>query len=368
MSTIIKILFSGILSAGFTFLSILLVRFNIPMEGQEQFLKLTNFSLIVLPVFELGCSTVIPTRNFKCKNTFIFFLSFASLLYVCLLQFVESGELYFEIITIAYLVGITKLISSLLLSDELWFQYNLVSVLMPMMRFLGVLIYVFSSSDLSIGSILIVASITALIAAVYVALKTGSFSFISGRVVDKSIILQHFITSLIIALAMRVDQLIVDKFYGPEVFINYSMIFQVTMILPMITNSVFTYFLPSKLAVSASRDLSLLVIVSTLGLIPFLFGLFAYLAPLILNIHDEAIFLCGALISSAALGGIYFGRLEANLYRDDASGIVRLKLIQLTVISTSIGFVYYGFPVYTVAILIYLSRLIAWLLLVKRYV
>lgn len=367
--SILKILFSNFSIAIISFLTIFLIRKNLSINDQEFYLKLINYSLIFIPLLEFGSQYYLAALKNISKFEVLQRLIITTLIYIVCVYFVDNNSLKL-IVTYAFLLSVNKTICTFFQNLGLWSTYNLLNLINPLLRFLSVIYFIlndYSSLNYVILFSIIISCFLSLVIFINVnSNNTNENNNNNVSLFNKEIFVSLLI-SIIIGLAMRADQIIIDYLFMEEVYIEYSLMFQFALIFPLITNTLITYYLSnSTITISEYIDVRRVCLITIL-LIPIIYVIYQFLLPFVFDINSSKIALSGALLTSASIGGVFVTKYESFLYKNNSTIILKLKFIQLLIISISVmPGAYFSDYIY-ISIFVFLSRAIGWSIINYEY-
>lgn len=186
----------------------------------------------------------------------------------------------------------------------------------------------------------------------------------------KRLVLNLGLTELVIALSMRLDNILIENLLGLKQVAIYSAANSLALVFPLITSSIMrvlmremsknsSYYLKKILEIQKKYFLVLILVILAVilvspYLITFLFG----------PKYIESIPYFQILIV-VYIGGIFFTPLESYFYNEKSKLIFLLKVVQLILlVSSSIILIPY-IGLYGVAIAVVLTRIFAWIYLTK---
>lgn len=344
-----------------TMLAGFLVRSYADLSLQREFFALFIYSAFLVPFIEFGLSTYFPANNNLKKRYFLYIFVFSSIIIgtVWYLKIIDNELL----LAFSLIILINRMFATIAHTHCDWYGMQMTILMPAIARLLSVLacIYFEAEQFIPIGIVLATTITLAFLPLFY----KHQEEITAERPFSIKDIFFHYAISIVIIMAMRLDQVASEVLFGPSFFVEVAILFQFTQIFPLLTNAILTYEITNK-NIQAFDEHFALKILSTL-----IFGGFFWLfveflvTPLYALTHSDAK-LYMSLVAAAGFGGILFTKYEAQYYKNGTRHLLTLKISQLLIIV--MGVVVSGIienPIF-MGVGIYLSRLYAWTWLLRK--
>ena len=397
---ILSVSFFNVISAGLAFLiNIFLARY-LSIEIYGRINLLLSFTLIINTIGDLGLSNTNVIFNNKLKDEhskevllnavgYFFKKYFNSILIISgvliiifslwfKLSYIEIGFLFFQGVLIIFF----RFLLSFHQAFGNWSKFNVLNLSLNILKFLFLgLCFIIplllrSQPILSYDLVLGLLSLACIISFSLTLFFSRRYAVINRHIKVEVKLENEFNKiwypligiNIIIVLAMRSDTLIIQYFLGEKSLGIYSAANSLSMVFPLITNSIMQVLL-KETSNKGTDYLKRIIELQKRYFVYITLVLFAiellayYLIPFIFGSQYEDSVIYFQILILAQLGGLIFTPLESYFYSKNTKFIFYLKGIQLVIILTfSISFVQ-SFGLFSVAIAVLLSRVIGWIIL-----
>jgi hypothetical protein len=356
---ILQTITGNVINSAIGFLCLLVMHSYFEINTIEQYIKIINYTLILLPLIEFGISTHTASSPTLTKNTTRLQTALFAITIITLFSSSSQIALAKEILLVSIGLYCTKLASVRYQRTQKWLVFNGVNSTQNATR-LAVLACLLVTNQESQAIKLIT----------YSSLATGIICLIiSGRQrlsysEDQSIdwgFLKHYAIGCIIALAMRLDLIIIDSLLATKDFVAYGLILQLSLIFPIATNALMAVYLVNEAKrptpIHPIKVIAVLTIAS-----PIIYFLASLALKQLFGINGVEYTLCILALIACGLGGIYYTPHEANIYKTNPTKVIILKATQATIIGLAYPTIKIGLSesTLTVAGFVLLSRIYAW--------
>lgn len=341
------------------FLCLLAIQNFANTNTTESYIRVVNYTLIILPLIEFGTGTYITstpaiTRTTIKLQTWLFTITLISLFYLS-----RNIPLANEImLTCAGLYG-TRLAALRYQRTQNWLAFNVTNSTQNLTRLIITLSLLATDRESQLIKTIAFTSIATGIVS-FVISKNQKLEYSDKNNIDWDFS-KHYAIACIIALAMRLDLIIIDNLLTRKDFIAYGLILQMSLIFPLITNALMAVYLVNNTKQSTTKH-PLITILALIIASPLMYYAVHITLELLFDINSVEYTLCGVALIACGLGGIYYTPHEANLYKSEPTKILFLKIIQTSIIATSYLTIKIGVsesPL-IVAGFVLLSRIYAW--------
>lgn len=341
------------------FLCLLIIQNFASINTTESYIRIINYTLIILPLIEFGISTYTTSTPTITRATirlqiWLFTISIAGLFYLS-----KSTVLANEILLVCAGLYGTRLAALRYQRTQNWLAFNVANSVQNLTRLLAIagLLAIDYENKLTIA-IAFTSVATGVLS--FVVSKNQTLEYSDNKNIDWSFS-KHYAIGCIIALAMRLDLIIIDNLLSDKDFIAYGLILQISLIFPIITNALMAVYLVNNAKQPITKHplmaISALIIAS-----PLIYYVVNITLKHLFNLNSIEYTLCGVALIACGLGGIYYTPHEANLYKSDPTKILILKIIQTAIIAASYPIIKIGIGESTIIVagFVLLSRIYAW--------
>jgi len=325
------------------------------------YLRLVNYSLILLPFIDLGRATYVassPSANSEKINS-LWLISGG--VFIPLLLIAPHIALY------AAILAYSRYVAAIAQRGNKWVEYSVLNLLPNLGRLVSVVLVWYSNLENML--------IEAVIAFGTIFILTGRMILCSDSKKDvqpvnnkADSLFHHAAIGIIIALAMRIDLLVFDIYFSENQFVEYGLVFQLILVVPLFTNALINFSMVNSVSNKKLhhpiRVVLMLIVVSPL----VYFTIHAVTEFLYYELTVE-ILITGVFVAMAAAGGLYYSSFEGQMYKNEPRTLMQMKVIQLCVLSLMVPIYYFEITDSTicVGILVFLSRFYAWLVIYVKH-
>jgi hypothetical protein len=341
------------------FLCLIIIQRTATPEITESYIRISNYALVLFPFIEFGISTYVASSKDLYSRTLKLQLALtvaALVLAGIVAQYIDLG---YEILATCLGIYAARSASAKYQRNQAWIQFNLINLTQNVARFSAILLLLLFGAKEKYVYGVVLAGLTAG-ALVYgfsrnIKITYGDFSRVDWG------FLNHYGIACVIAIAMRLDLMVVDYLLTEQDFVAYGLMFQISLVLPMFTNALMAVYLVNHIEAEKIVHPIKAALILAVVAIP-LYKLVEALAKIVFSITEPEYITAGVLIMLSGLGGLYYTKYEALFYKNDARKVLGLKLAQATIIGVS-----YPLMILTdwrsvilPALCVFLSRFYAW--------
>ena len=352
--SIAKILVGSVATSVLGFICLLFVTHFYDKGVLADYIRLINYSLILLPIVDLGRGTYIASSEILCKKNlnYLKFFSIIGALIICIFDI--------KIASYVIVLAIIRYLSARQQRRNRWIAFGTINIIPNLVRILvivGLLIY---DGPMSLTETIIIASLVATVCLVFFDKADQPLQSERDRV-DFQTILPHTLIGIIIGIAMRLDLVIVDWFFSEELYVEYGVVFQLILIIPLITNALINYAMvnniPKQTMISPVKVVAGFIVIS-----PLVFFLIDVITKILFFELGNVVVITSGLVLFGALGGVYYSKLEGAMYKSQPQRLLINKFIQLGIIAIPLPFYFFGLlnSIIYVGGFVFLSRLYMW--------
>ncbi|MBD8514417.1 hypothetical protein IFO68_17185 [Photobacterium sp. CAU 1568] len=382
---ILKIFSSNISNAAFAFLATFLVASFATVEVYASYAKIINYGLIFTVLFELGISVFIVVysdfRNYIFRVTIIYLLSMVLLTIVVVLYYgmtnLTAGLL------LGAVMGCFKLITSYHQACGSWNKYSISNSVFSFSRVASVTLvfafFVVNDETVSIESLITVTLFISLLALWL--LYLCSFDEGERRVRPKTVIASpikiswlikkvspYCWSAVIITLAMRIDIAIADWLLTDVELASYSIAIQIAFVLPLIANSLLSYYLKDNINIKFSLPKIIKkFFICQIAALSIVYILFNILESFVFFGKYPQFDVVGYILVFSFCGGIIFTPYEAKIYNENPRVILKMKICQLVSIVGISTFSTITYGMIGLAFGVLISRIFGWIFIYAFY-
>lgn len=327
-----------------------------------------NASVIISSVFEFGLpSSALVVNNKRGKADVYRIMSFImSWLLIALILsiplFFITNNVYFMGLILGILLAKYKILNTINQLEEAWGKYSLNNVFMNFMRIIALffIVVIFELEDIEyiyIFQVLTVA--TCCFFMLNNKVSVFDYKSLSKLLENKSDLFKIFIVSVLVALLMRVDILVL---HFKEVDVkSYFLASSLCMLIPLLASSISVVFIRSnnsmKIKPKTQYIGAIVVFVSYLIFTP-------YVSTMLFGFESDLLYYCTIVVSLTYCIALVFVERESFLYNNDPKSLMILKLIQLSLMLIFAFILIDYIGAIGMACAVFLSRLFGWAYLI----
>lgn len=327
-----------------------------------------NASVIISSVFEFGLpSSALVVNNKRGKADVYRIMSFImSWLLIALILsiplFFITNNVYFMGLILGILLAKYKILNTINQLEEAWGKYSLNNVFMNFMRIIALffIVVIFELEDIEyiyIFQVLTVA--TCCFFMLNNKVSVFDYKSLSKLLENKSDLFKIFIVSVLVALLMRVDILVL---HFKEVDVkSYFLASSLCMLIPLLASSISVVFIRSnnsmKIKPKTQYIGAIVVFVSYLIFTP-------YVSTMLFGFESDLLYYCTIVVSLTYCIALVFVERESFLYNNDPKSLMILKLIQLSLMLIFAFILIDYIGAIGMACAVFLSRLFGWVYLI----
>lgn len=327
-----------------------------------------NSSVIISSVFEFGLpSSALVVNNKRGKADVYRIMSFImSWLLIALILsiplFFITNNVYFMGLTLGILLAKYKILNTTNQLEEAWGRYSLNNVFMNFMRIIALffIVVIFELEDIEyiyIFQVLTVA--TCCFFMLNNKVSIFDYKSLSKLLENKSDLFRIFIVSVLVALLMRVDILVL---HFKEVDVkSYFLASSLCMLIPLLASSISVVFIRSnnsmKIKPKTQYIGAIVVFMSYLIFTP-------YVSTMLFGFESDLLYYCTIVVSLTYCIALVFVERESFLYNNDPKSLMILKLIQLSLMLIFAFLLIDYIGAIGMACAVFLSRLFGWVYLI----
>lgn len=327
-----------------------------------------NASVIISSVFEFGLpSSALVVNNKRGKADVYRIMSFImSWLLIALILsiplFFITNNVYFMGLTLGILLAKYKILNTTNQLEEAWGRYSLNNVFMNFMRIIALffIVVIFELEDIEyiyIFQVLTVA--TCCFFMLNNKVSIFDYKSLSKLLENKSDLFKIFIVSVLVALLMRVDILVL---HFKEVDVkSYFLASSLCMLIPLLASSISVVFIRSnnsmKIKPKTQYIGAIVVFMSYLIFTP-------YVSTMLFGFESDLLYYCTIVVSLTYCIALVFVERESFLYNNDPKSLMILKLIQLSLMLIFAFLLIDYIGAIGMACAVFLSRLFGWAYLI----
>ena len=357
LKSIAKILVGGVATSVLGFICLLFVTHFYDKGVLADYIRLINYSQILWPIVDLGRGTYIASSEvlYKKNLNYLNFFSIIGALVICIFDI--------KIALYVIVLAIVRYLCAKQQRRNRWITFGAINIIPNLVKILVIIGLLMVDGPMILTEAIIIASLVVAICLVFFD-KADQPLQSEGDRVDFQTILPHIFIGIIIGIAMRLDLVIIDWFFSEELYIEYGVVFQLILIIPLITNAFINYAMVNNIQkqtmISPVRLVAGFIVIS-----PLVFFLIDVITKILFFELSDIVVITSGLVLYGALGGVYYSRLEGAMYKTQPQWLLINKFIQLAIIAIMIPFYYFGMlnSIIYVGGFVFLSRLYMWVII-----
>lgn len=362
MYVVVKILGSNVLAASLSLIVLILFEKVLTLSVFKDYIFATNMILMAIPMFELGAINYISSRE-KLTVSDVFNRRLASFtvlaVVIAIITFMKVDPIWFAILVTSYLISQVKINSAMMQYSGQWTNYAKVVFSLQALRFLGAIILIYFGLTSNIFIILLL---------IFSAFGSFVYSYKQVNICKLSKTAEkstkdfkfYLMISLVVAIAMRGDQFIIEKYLSEELYVTYALAFQLSMLFPMLTGALISYYITkSEFTATSGTILCFIMIFLILMYLP-LAHLIDRVAELVLDNAFIGLGSITAIFIITHVTGLFFIKNETYITRKSPQKILSLKLVQMILVLSGSYFSIVQGDLRYCAVLVYASRMLGW--------
>lgn len=341
------------------FLCLLIIQRHFEISTTESYIRIINYTLILLPLIEFGITTHTASTPTLTKNTTRLQAALFAITIIALFLLSSQITLAQEIIVVCIGLYSSKLTSVRYQRNQKWLQFNTTNSTQNATR-LAILAYLLATNQESQAIKYITYSSIATGIICLLISSRQKLNYSEEQRIDWGF-LKHYAIGCIIALAMRLDLIIIDSLLTTKDFVAYGLALQLSLIFPIATNALMAVYLVNETKHPIPRH-PIKAIAAITIISPIIYLITDFTLKHLFGISSTEYTLCGVALIACGLGGIYYTPYEANLYKTDPTKVLILKATQAIIIGLAYPAIKIGISESTliVASFVLLSRIYAW--------
>jgi len=391
--TVIYVTLFNFLAAGITFIINALLARVFPYEDFGRISVLMSLNVILISLLQFGFSNAIVVFYNKNKENdldrglfnyftkkYLLFLLFLIPVYftgIFLLDRYYNLTFYEKmfLFSATFITTVYNNFTSYYQAIGNWKKYNFVNIFPNILRggILGLgfsIIYFLFNRNINYELYLKLYILYAIILFLFGILLFNDMIGIKNRsgINDKDfnkLVLSFGLVNIVIAITMRVDNLIIEKYLGAKEVAIYSAANSLALVFPIITGSIMRVFM-KEISKDSNYYLNKILafqkkyIIYLIGIIVGVVLISPYLIPLIFGSRYEESVSIFQLLVITYISSIYFTPIESYFYNEKSALILLMKCLQLVIFLIVSIILINVLSLYAVALAVLVSRLFAW--------